>query len=71
MTLFTLKYAPKNSDQVFGQDKAVSELKDFITNYKTKRNKAASLLDDRSRKNFFRVRIGQGDELRYPGIELF
>ncbi|MEK6853349.1 MAG: replication factor C large subunit [Nanoarchaeota archaeon] len=44
MTLFTLKYAPKNSDQVFGQDKAVSELKDFITNYKTKRNKAALLL---------------------------
>lgn len=44
MTLFTLKYAPKNSDQVFGQDKAVSELKDFINNYKTKRNKAALLL---------------------------
>ena len=70
MTLFTLKYAPKNSDQVFGQDKAVSELKDFITNYKTKRNKAARFAD-RLRKNFFRVRIGQGDELRYPGIELF
>ena len=69
MTLFTLKYAPKNSDQVFGQDKAVSELKDFITNYKTKRNKAARFLI--GRKNFFRVRIGQGDELRYPGIELF
>ncbi|MEK6863433.1 MAG: replication factor C large subunit [Nanoarchaeota archaeon] len=44
MTLFTLKYAPKNSDQVFGQDKAVGELKEFITNYKTKRNKAALLL---------------------------
>ena len=44
MTIFTLKYAPKNSDQVFGQDKAVGELKEFITNYKTKRNKAALLL---------------------------
>ena len=32
MTLFTIKYAPKNSEQVFGQDKAVSELKDFIIN---------------------------------------
>ncbi|MBU1632282.1 MAG: replication factor C large subunit [Nanoarchaeota archaeon] len=43
MTLFTIKYAPKNSDQVFGQQKAVSELKDFIVNYKNKKLKAALL----------------------------
>jgi len=41
MTLFTLKYAPKNTNQIFGQQKAVSELKDFIQNYKTQKHKAA------------------------------
>lgn len=44
MSLFTLKYAPKNSDQVFGQQKAVEELKDFMVNYKKKNHKAALLL---------------------------
>jgi len=44
MSLFTLKYAPKSSEQVFGQQKAVTELKDFIVNYKQKKNKAALLL---------------------------
>jgi replication factor C large subunit len=43
MTLFTTKYAPENQDQVFGQQKAVSELKDFIVNYKQKKNRAALL----------------------------
>ncbi len=43
MTLFTIKYAPKNSQQIFGQQKAVTELKDFIVNYKQKKNKAALL----------------------------
>lgn len=43
MALYTLKYAPKNTDQVFGQDKAVNELKDFIVNYKSKKHKAALL----------------------------
>jgi len=43
MTLFTLKYAPKNTDQIFGQQTAVAELKDFILHYKTKRHKAALL----------------------------
>jgi len=41
MTLFTAKYAPQNSSQVFGQQLAVSQLKDFITNYKTQKHKAA------------------------------
>ncbi len=41
MVFFTLKYAPKNSHQVFGQDKAVSELKEFILNYKTQGCKSA------------------------------
>ena len=44
MALFTIKYAPKNSDQIFGQDKALDELKDFILNYKQKKVKAALLL---------------------------
>ena len=43
MVLFTSKYAPKNSSQVFGQEKAVAELKDYITNYKKKKQKAALL----------------------------
>lgn len=43
MTLFTHKYTPKNSHQIFGQDKAVAELKDFILNYKNKKYKAALL----------------------------
>jgi replication factor C large subunit len=43
MTLFTLKYQPQNEQQLFGQQKAVGELKDFITNYKTKKSKAALL----------------------------
>jgi len=43
MELFTTKYAPQNSDQVFGQQKAVGELKDFIVNYKQKKFRAALL----------------------------
>ncbi len=43
MTLFTHKYTPKNSHQVFGQDKAIAELRDFIVNYKNKKYKAALL----------------------------
>lgn len=41
MVFFTLKYAPKNSNQIFGQDKAVEELKKFMVNYKTQDCKAA------------------------------
>ena len=41
MSLFITKYAPKNSEQVFGQQKAVEELKDFIVNYKQQKQRAA------------------------------
>lgn len=41
MTLLTIQYAPKNSAQVFGQQLAVSQLKDFILNYKQQKYKAA------------------------------
>jgi replication factor C large subunit len=44
MTLFTTKYAPQNSSQIFGQQMAVSQLKDFIINYKTQKHKAALLV---------------------------
>ena len=44
MSLFTTKYAPKNSDQVFGQQLAVSQLRNFITQYKQQQHKAALLL---------------------------
>ncbi len=43
MTLFTVKYAPQNTAQVFGQDLAVSQLKNFIINYKQQKYKAALL----------------------------
>jgi len=43
MSLYTVKYAPQNSAQVFGQQLAVSQLKEFIINYKTKKQKAALL----------------------------
>ena len=41
--MFTYKYTPKNSKQVFGQDMAVSQLKDYIVNYKQQKMKAALL----------------------------
>lgn len=44
MTLFTLKYSPKNSSQIFGQQMGVSQLKDFIQNYKQQKQKAALLV---------------------------
>lgn len=43
MTLFTIKYAPKNSSQVFGQQMAVSQLRDFIVNYTSQKRRAALL----------------------------
>lgn len=41
MELFTVKYAPKNSEQVFGQEVPLTKLKDFIVNYKQRSQKAA------------------------------
>ncbi|MBI2662779.1 replication factor C large subunit [Candidatus Woesearchaeota archaeon] len=43
MTIFTLKYSPKNSEQIFGQDLPLSQLKNFILNYKSQKHKAALL----------------------------
>ncbi len=43
MTLFTLKYAPKNTAQVFGQQLPVSQLKEFVLNYKKQKQRAALL----------------------------
>lgn len=41
--LYTLKYAPKNESQVFGQQIAVSQLREFIANYKTQKQKVVLL----------------------------
>jgi replication factor C large subunit len=44
MSLYTIKYAPKNISQVFGQQMAVTQLKEFIVNYKQQRMKAVVLV---------------------------
>ncbi len=44
MSLFTLKYAPHHSSEILGQPLAVAQLKDFILNYKLKKQKAALLV---------------------------
>ena len=41
MIPFTLKYIPKTSAEIFGQEKGLLVLKDFIANYKQKKHKAA------------------------------
>ena len=41
--LYITKYQPKTSNEVIGQDKAITQLKDFITNYKQKKQRAALL----------------------------
>lgn len=41
MSLFSLTYAPQNSAEILGQDLPLSQLKSFITNYKTQKRKAA------------------------------
>ena len=41
MTLFSVKYTPESTEQIKGHDQAISELKDFIVNYKQQRQKAA------------------------------
>ncbi len=43
MSLFTIKYAPQNSKQIFGQEKAIIQLKDFIVNYQKQKERAALL----------------------------
>lgn len=44
MSLFTVKYQPKNISQVFGQQLGVSQLKDYVVNYKEKKQKAALIV---------------------------
>src|SRR3989344_2561473 len=44
MSLYTIKYAPKNTQQVFGQQLGVSQLRNFILQYKQQQHKAALLL---------------------------
>ena len=41
MVPFTLKYIPKTTAEIFGQEKSLATLRDFITNYKQKKYKAA------------------------------
>ena len=43
MPLFTAKYTPKNTSQVFGQDTAVAKLRDFVVNYARQKQRAALL----------------------------
>ncbi len=44
MSLYTIQYAPKNTQQVFGQQLAISQLRSFILQYKQQQHKAALLL---------------------------
>jgi len=44
MALFTIKYAPKNSNQVFGQQLALAQLRNFVLQYKQQQHKSALLL---------------------------
>jgi len=41
MEPFIKKYAPKNSSEIVGQEKALAELKVFINTFKTQKKKAA------------------------------
>ena len=43
MPLFTVKYTPKTTAEVIGQSLAVSQLKNFVLNYKQQKQKAALL----------------------------
>jgi len=40
---YTKKYIPEKSSDIIGQDAALKELKDFVINFKRKKNKAALL----------------------------
>ena len=48
--LWTKKYAPKNAQEVQGQDKAVSHLRDYISNYKKQKKKAAVVDKEKEKK---------------------
>ena len=69
MVLFTTKYAPKNADQVFGQQLAVSQLRNFITQYKQQQHKAALLLGSIGCGKTSSV-YALAKELKYDVVEL-
>ncbi len=43
MPLYLTTYAPKNLSQIFGQDLAISQLKNFVATYKTQKQRAILL----------------------------
>ena len=69
MTLFTIKYAPKNADQVFGQQLAVSQVRSFIVDYKQQQRKAALLLGPIGCGKTISV-YALAKELKYDVVEL-
>ncbi len=69
MSIYTYKYAPKNSSQVFGQQLAVSQLKDFIINYKTQKRKAALLHGPIGNGKTSSV-YAMAEELKYDLLEI-
>ena len=69
MPLYTLKYAPKNEEQVFGQQTAVAQLKEYILNYKKQSKKAALLLGPLGVGKTSSV-YALANQLKYDVIEL-
>jgi len=41
MQPFTIKYQPKKTNEIIGQDTAIRKLKDFVVNFKKQRKNAA------------------------------
>ena len=41
MQPFTIKYQPKRTNEIIGQDNAIKKLKDFVVNFKKQRKNAA------------------------------
>ena len=41
MQPFTIKYQPKRTNEIIGQDNAIKKLKDFVVNFKRQRKNAA------------------------------
>src|SRR3989338_4447375 len=69
MDLLTTKYAPKNSQQVFGQAPAVQELKEFILHYKKSKQKAVLLYGPTGNGKTSSV-YALAKELQYDLLEL-
>jgi len=43
MQLWTVKYAPKTTSEIYGQNKAIASLKNFLDNFKSSKKKAVLL----------------------------